>query len=194
MLFERPGEGDSSLYVTDLDGLWLYWADPPPNLTGSALRQAAFVSFATALQARWLCGGYAFLFAEDARPAGATVDDDASRACAMIAAVFPKAQVAPSSVAWRTPDEALDDFLDGWLFFRQSHPYVQQNDVPTWMDAILRTPWASIMRELGAGEAGGRAAVLEGEGWASGRGDHYVTLMLAAGGRLCMLHVDLWTD
>lgn len=194
MLVERLDQSDTNHCVDDLDGLWLYWADPPSDLAGSALRQAAFVSFATALQARWLCGGYGFLFAEDVRPVGASADDDAARAGAMIAAVFPKAEVAPSSIAWRAPDEALDDFLDGWLFFRQSRPYVAHNDVPAWMDATLRTPWASIMRELGAGEADGRAAVLEGESWQSGRGDHYVTLVLAVGVRLCMLHVGLWTD
>lgn len=179
-------------YVAGLDDLWLYWSSAPADLTGRALRRVLFASFASALQSRWLHGGYWFRFGEQARVTGATIADDAVHAT--LRAMFRRLPDGPLGLTWRAPLAALDDFLDRWLFFRRHRPYVCQDDVPDWMVPALREPWAACIRELVGDAAGARAAVLDGENLGDDWGDHGVTLVLAAGTRLSVVHVGLWTD
>ena len=181
-------------YVADLDELWLYWSSVPPGLAGRERRRALFASFASALQYRWSHGGYRFRFVEEVRRPGATAKDDTGKARALLQAMFPGLRGETFEITWCEPGDALDEFLDHWLFFRRHRPYVRQDDVPQWMMPVLCEPWAAGVREL-VGEAPDvRAAVIVGENLTDGWGDHGVALVLAAAGRLCAFQVGLWTD
>jgi hypothetical protein len=193
MVVEDSDGSDEGPYLTSLDDLWLYWADPPPGLAGRALRRSIFASFASALYARWTSGGYHFRFLESDRlPSG--VSADAGPASALLQAVFPRPRAVFDFVR-RGPAEALDDFLDSWLFFhRPGWSFMRQDDVPPWMAPTLRAPWAASVAEITAGAADVWAATVEGERLTDNWGDHGAALVLAAGRRLCAFHVSLWTD
>jgi hypothetical protein len=181
-------------YVADLDELWLCCSSGLLDLVGQERRRALFAGFASALQNRWTHGGYRFRFAEKARTPSAAPADDARQASTLLQAIFPGLRSETFGVTWCDPIVALDDYLDRWLFFRVHRPYVRHDDVPDWMMPALREPWAACVRELVAGAAGARAAVVEGELLVEAWGDHGVALVVAAATRLNVLHVGLWTD
>ncbi|MCY1063539.1 hypothetical protein OV090_02135 [Nannocystis sp. RBIL2] len=177
-----------------IEELWLYWSSPPAGLTGRALRRALFASFSSALQIRWLHGGYFFRFAEDSRPARGTIAGDDVRVQEMLRAIYPHLPDGSLGLRWTAPSEALDEFLDCWLLFRRYRSYVRQDDVPEWMLPVLREPWAACVRELVGDAVGAHAAVLAREDLADDWGDHGVALFVAAGTRLTIVQVSLSTD
>lgn len=185
-------DGEPEPWVADLDALWLYWADARPERTGRALRRDVFASFTSGLASRWPHGGYRFRFAEEPRTSGRAPLDDTARA--LLRALFPDLREAALAWTWRDPEDALDDFLDRWLVFREHRPWVRSNDVADSMLPALRAPWAACVRELVEGASGARAAVLDGASLAGSWGDHGVALVIAAGPRGCVFHVALWTD
>ncbi|HEY0138148.1 MAG TPA: hypothetical protein VGB85_28875 [Nannocystis sp.] len=178
-------------YVGDLEALWLHVSDLPPGLTGRQLRARLFAVFATALQWRWDHGGYHFRFAELPLRPGRQPEAQARE---LLRAMFPAIRDEGLALVWCEPLGALDDFLDRWLFFRRSRPYVAHDDVPAWMMPALREPWAACVRELVAADADARAAVLEGFCLTPDWNDHGVALMLVAGARVGLFHVGLCTD
>lgn len=181
MNLEDPDrDGCDEAFVGDLDQLWLRWANGPAELTGRGLRRALLASFASALHSRWSHGGYHFRFAEEVRRPGSSPSIDASLARTMLQAMLRDPWGEPLALTWRTPTDALDEFLDQWLFFRWHRPYVRRDDVPDWMIPVLQEPWAACVRELVGNAADARAAVLEGEYLSKAWGDHGVLLVLAA--------------
>ncbi len=177
--------------VGDLEALWLHVSDLPPELTGRLLRRTIFAVYATALQWRWDHGGYHFSFAELPFPPGTQPETPARD---LLRAMFPGLRDEALALVWCAPPDALDDFLDRWLFFRRSRPWVAQDDVPAWMMPALREPWAACVREIVGDHAHARAAVLEGFSLTPAWNDHGVALVLVAGPRVALFHASMCTD
>ncbi|GAA3783088.1 hypothetical protein GCM10022225_84190 [Plantactinospora mayteni] len=204
--------GSSGLCVGSVEELAALWTGPVRE-SGTELRTLLTHTYSTALQGRWSHGGYRFVFLTQNRnpveakpPTGALVKR-------MLATAFRTATDGPvrevdlasstgtggwelPSLAWGSATVATAAWLDEWLLFRHSRPYVWQDDVPESLDETLSRPWHQCVRDVVEGEPWSAAAVfaMDANRHLGSWGDHGAALVVATAATVVVVQVGLWTD